>query len=43
VKNPVTVPEIVTVPSGKVTVLSAAGSSQVTAFAGWCAFAESSV
>jgi hypothetical protein len=43
VKNPVTVPERVNVPSGVVNVFSAAGSSQVTAFLGWCALADVSV
>jgi hypothetical protein len=42
-EKPVTVPERMNVPSGDVKVLSAAGSWQVTAFAGWCAFADVSV
>jgi hypothetical protein len=43
VKKPVTVPESVNVPSGLVKVLRSAGSSQVTAFFGWCALADVSV
>jgi hypothetical protein len=34
VKNPVTVPETVNVPSGVVKVFSSAGRSQLTAFVG---------
>jgi hypothetical protein len=43
VKNPVTNPESVKVPSGLVKVFSAAGSSQVTALLGWSVLADVSV